>query len=132
MRVVADEAVRLGANVVFVIPPEYEKYSFPEGTVVVRTGLGVRERSSILVRSGDALVVLGGGVGTFFEALIACSYGIPVYYLVSPGGSLPTDRVAGCFPDGVFDSRAGCRFFYYTDPALMASELCGKLRGKKE
>jgi len=123
MRVVADEALRRGLRVVFIIPPRYEDDVYPEGSIVIRTGLDVRERSSILVRSGDALVVLGGGVGTLFEAFIACSYGVPVYYL-SLGGDFVTDRFASCFSDGSIDARAGCYFRYFHDPQKLAHALC--------
>jgi len=125
MRVVADAAIAHGLRVVFVVPPAYEGDSYPRGSVVIRTGLGPRERSSVLVRSGDVVAVLGGGVGTLFEALLACSYGIPVYYLRMAGEeSLLTERFAGCLPDGVVDARLGCRLRYFPEPHLMARALC--------
>lgn len=125
MRVVADAALDRGLRVVFVIPQRYEADEYPESSVVIRTGLDVRERSSILVRSGDALVVLGGGLGTLFEAFIACSYGIPVYYL-RVGTDFVTDRFAECFRDGVIDSRVGCRFSYFSAPADLVEALCNR------
>jgi uncharacterized protein (TIGR00725 family) len=131
MRVVAEEALRRGLRVVFVIPEAYEGDRFPQEAVVVRTGLGVRERSSVLVRSGDALAVLGGGLGTLFEVLLACSYGIPVYYLRGAGTrGLLTERFAGCIPDGVVDERVGCRVSYVSSGPRLAEELCRRLVGR--
>ena len=124
MRVVADEALRRGLRVVFVIPREYEGDEFPERSIVVRTGLGPRERSSVLVRSGEALAVLGGGVGTLFEVLLACSYGIPVLQLVMSNGRLLTDRFAECISDGVVDERLGCRVRYVFSGEELARKLC--------
>ncbi len=123
MRVVADEALRMRLRVVMVIPRVYEGERFPDEAIIVRTGLDVRERSSILVRSGDVLAVLGGGIGTLFEVLIACSYGIPVYQLVT-GAGLLTDRMASCFPSGVLDERIGCRIGFQESGRGLAEAVC--------
>ncbi len=125
MRVVADAALRQGLRVVMVIPKAYEGDSFPKEVIVVRTGMDVRERSSILVRSGEALAVLGGGIGTLFEALIACSYGIPVHQLVVEEALL-TSRLARCFPEGVLDPRVGCRIAYHRSGRELARAICGR------
>jgi len=125
MRVVADAALQRGLRVVMVIPKVYEGDVFPGDAIVVRTGLDVRERSSILVRSGEALAVLGGGIGTLFEALIACSYGIPVHQLVAEEALL-TSRLARCFPEGVLDPRVGCRIAYHRSGRELAQAVCGR------
>ncbi len=124
MRVVVDEALRHGLRVVLVIPREYEGEEFPGDVVVVRTGLGFRERSSILVRSGDVLASLGGGVGTFFEDLLACSIGVPVVELRLGEDGLLTERASGCMPGGVVDERLGCRITYVSSGEELARESC--------
>ncbi|ABM80316.1 hypothetical protein [Hyperthermus butylicus] len=129
MRLIADAAMKHGVGrLVFIIPPEYEAMSYPEGSVVIRTGLGVRERSSILVRSSDVLVVVGGGIGTLFEVMLACSYGIPV--LMLRGTGLESDRFANCYSDGILDSRLGRCIDYYNDPKLLGAEACRVARRK--
>ncbi|ALL00158.1 hypothetical protein Pyrde_0108 [Pyrodictium delaneyi] len=123
MREVADVAREAGLPVVFVIPRGYEEDMYPEGSIVIRTGLDTRERSSILVRSGDVLVVLGGAIGTLFEAFIACSYGIPVLFLRDTG--LPSDRFAECYSDGVLDERIGRCIEYFNSIDELIERLCG-------
>ncbi len=127
MRVVADEAKRTGFRLVFVVPYDREDQPYPSDSIVIRTGLGDRERSSILVRSGDVLVSFGGGVGTFLEVLIAYSYGIPVYQLVNNEDIL-TDRVSTCIPDGVLDERIGSRVYYAKTGKELAEKVCNGLR----
>ena len=123
MGVVAEEALRRGLRVVLVIPREYEGDVFPKGAIVVRTGLGPRERSSVLVRSGDVVAVLGGGIGTVFEVMLACSYGIPVYMVVL-GEGLLSDKLARCLPEGVVDPRLGCRIAYLSSGRGLARRHC--------
>ncbi|KSW11338.1 hypothetical protein CF15_00245 [Pyrodictium occultum] len=125
MKVVADSAVEAGLQLAFVIPGEYEEDPYPRGSLVVRTGLGPRERSSVLVRSGDALVVLGGGVGTLAEVLLACSYGVPVFYL--RGYGLPSDRFAECFAEGSIDPRVGRCIEYFDSVEELLEALCRRL-----
>ncbi|HIQ23721.1 MAG TPA: LOG family protein [Pyrodictium delaneyi] len=123
MREVADAARDAGLPMVFVIPRGYEGDAYPEGSIVIRTGLDTRERSSILVRSGDVVVVLGGAIGTLFEVLIACSYKIPVFFL--KGSGLQTDRFANCFKDGVVDDRIGRCIEYFDSVEELLKRLCG-------
>ena len=122
MREVADAAREAGLATVFVIPRGYEDDVYPEGSIVVRTGLDTRERSSILVRCGDVLVVLGGAIGTLFEVFIACSYGIPVLFLRGTG--LPSDIFAECFDRGVIDERIGRCIEYFDSVDQLIERLC--------
>ena len=129
MKVVVDEAVKRGLRVVLVIPRDYEADKFPGQVAVVRTGMGRRERSSVLVRSSDVLVSLGGGIGTLTEVLLAYSYGIPVVQIVddSVEGFL-TDRFAKCFADRVLDERVGGSIIYVrrgVEAAVRACEAVG-------
>ncbi|MET1128694.1 MAG: LOG family protein [Thermoproteota archaeon] len=123
MRVVADEALKAGLQVVFVIPVDYEADSYPAGSVVVRTGLGPRERSAVLVRSGDVVVALGGGLGTLFEVFLAVSYGKRI--LMLRGFGAPSDKFADCYSDGVVDERFAARVEYYESGETLAEALCG-------
>jgi len=124
MRAVADAALERGLRVLMVIPEAYEKDPFPPGSIIVRTGLGYRERSLVLVRTSDILVSLGGGLGTLFEELIAHSIGIPVLRLVIPGDRLTTDRLASCFPSGVLDDRLQGKTDYSSNGRELADKVC--------
>lgn len=48
-------------------------YGYPlESRVIVFTGMGTKGRNVILIRSADACVFIGGGMGTLNEFTIAC------------------------------------------------------------
>ncbi len=119
MRLVVDGALERGLRVLLVLPREYEGDPVPHGVLVVRTGMDVRGRSVILVRSSDVLVVVGGASGTLMEAVTAYGLGVPVVYVVSTG--LPTDSFAAAYPDGVLDPRIG-RLIYYVGSGREAGE----------
>lgn len=51
-----------------------EAYAYPvESRIILFTGMGTRGRNVILVRSADACVFIGGGMGTLNEFTIACA-----------------------------------------------------------
>ena len=127
MRVVVDEAVRRGLRVVMVLPRDYEADPAPPQAIAVRTGMDVRGRSVVLVRSSDVLVVLGGGSGTIVEAVTAYSIGVPVVYLVDTG--YPSDALAAAYPRGEIDPRIG-RLVHYVTSGREAAEKACRLAGR--
>ncbi len=122
MKYIADIAIREGMLVVFIIPVAYEYDQYPVGSIVVRSGLGDRERSSILVRSADKVVVMGGGLGTIFEILLAQSYGKEIYMLINTG--LPTDKFIESYHGRVRDTRFPLKIYYATDARELAHLVC--------
>lgn len=120
MRLVADECISRGIPVVMVIPREYEDYEYPEEAIVVRTGMDVRGRSVVLVRSSDVLVALGGGAGTLMELVTAYSIGRSVVMVTCSG--LPTDKFRDAYPDGVVDPRMGMAIRYVDSCREAAAE----------
>jgi len=68
--------------------------------VVIPTGMGVA-RNVLVVRSADAVVLVGGGAGTLSEAAYAWQFGKPVVALGGTGGW--ADRLAGT----AIDDRRG-------------------------
>ncbi len=124
MKTVVDEALAQGLRVVAVIPRDYEQDIYPPSVVIVRTGMDVRARSVVLVRSSDVLVVMGGGSGTLMEAVTAYSIGVPVVYMVSTG--LPTDALAAAYPNGSMDPRIGSLVYYVTSGEAAAEKACEK------
>ena len=129
MRIVVDEVLRLNGRVMLVIPRDYEGYEYPDGCIIVRTGLDIRGRSIILVRSSDILVGLGGGLGTLIEVLVALAEGKPVFLLLGEG--LPTDKILKAYPDGVVDRRVMNRIVYSDDPRALAKLIVETIRSLK-
>jgi uncharacterized protein (TIGR00725 family) len=64
----------------------------PYCDLVIPTGMGVA-RNVLVVRSADAVVLVGGGAGTLSEAAYAWQFGKPVVALAGSGGW--SDRLAG-------------------------------------
>lgn len=119
MKVVVDEALRRGLKVVVLPPVEREDVEFPEGAIVLRTGLSYRLRSVAMVRSCDALVVLGGASGTIQELVTAYTEGKPVLLLLS---GLPSDRVAALAP--YLDDRRVTEIKVFDSIERLVPELC--------
>ncbi|MFN3805144.1 MAG: LOG family protein [Pyrobaculum sp.] len=122
MKEVVDHALSRGLRVVAFLPVERESTALPPGVVAVRSGCEYRCRSVLLVRSSDAVVVLGGGVGTAIEAFMAYAMGRPLYVLTNSG--MATDRLSEAYPE-YFDERKAVRVVYATEPELLAELACG-------
>ncbi|MHB9301972.1 SLOG cluster 4 domain-containing protein [Thermofilum pendens] len=132
MRDVAEAARRRGLTVVFFLPVD-PPAEVPDDELFVRvdTGLDLRGRSVALVRSSDALAVLGGEVGTVVEAFLAYSYGKPVAVLRGTG--LSSDALERAFPRG-FDGRGSAPVVYVDTPEELAArvvELAASRRGRR-
>ncbi len=66
-----------------------EKYQYPMDacSTVIYTGMGLAGgRNTILVRSCDAIIVIGGRIGTMNEFSVAYAAGIPIGLLKGSGG----------------------------------------------
>ena len=124
MKVVVDEAVKRGLTAVLILPIEQEDVEVPSGVIAIRSGMEYRARSVILVRSSDALIVLGGESGTMIEEIMAYAMGKPVYALVNTGYS--TDRLADAYPE-YFDSRRIVKVRYFNSPEELVRSLCSDL-----
>ncbi|MCS7099033.1 MAG: LOG family protein [Sulfolobales archaeon] len=119
MKVLVDELLKYGLMVVVFPPTEREDVEFPESAIVLRTGLSFRLRSVAMVRSSDAVVVLGGASGTAQELVTAYTEGKPVYLLLS---GLPTDRFAIFTPH--LDERRLAEIRAYSDVEALVEDLC--------
>ncbi|MEM0494024.1 MAG: hypothetical protein QXU72_02010 [Thermofilum sp.] len=127
MKVVVDEALRLGLLVILFPPVEREDVAFPEGVVVVRTGSSFRVRSVFLCRSSDVLVSLGGEAGTMQEVFTAYLEGVPV--LALGGTGLSSDRLAAFAP--CLDSRCSAPVEVVPDPSSLARRVCELVRSAR-
>lgn len=69
---------------------EYEhinEYLSPAGhDIILFTGMGFMERDIINIRSSDAIVIVGGGIGTLNELTIAYDEGRPIGVVTNSGG----------------------------------------------
>ena len=69
---------------------EYEhinEYLSPSGhDIIIFTGLGFMERDIINIRSSDAVVIVGGGIGTLNELTIAYEEGRSIGIVTNSGG----------------------------------------------
>ncbi|WP_239129623.1 TIGR00725 family protein [Sinosporangium siamense] len=114
MAAVAAGAKGAGGTVVGVLSRDDREGANPDLTVVIPTGMG-EARNSVLVDSGDAVIVVGGSWGTLSEVALAMRKGrVPVVQL---GGWRVSDG-RGQAVEGVF---------YAADPAE-ALELTGLWR----
>lgn len=121
MKILADEALKVGLNVIIIPPCERDaEADFPEEAIVIRTGLSMRGRSIALARSSHVLVSLGGSSGTILEMIAAYTEGVPVYALVSTG--LPSDKM-GIFSPFI-DDRKNARIDVFESPEKLADSLC--------
>ncbi len=128
MRIVASRLISQGATIVLILPRDYEGVDEPNEAIIVRTGMDSKARSAILVRSGDALLVLGGASGTLLEAFAAYGLGLPVVYLLGTG--LESDNLVKAYGDGVLDSRIGKLIHYTTDPREAGRLACRASLGR--
>ena len=126
MKDVVDAALAVGLKVVAFIPMEREEVRLPPGVIAVRTGCEYRCRSVFMIRSADAVVVLGGGVGTAIEAFMAYAMGKPLFVLVYTG--TPTDKLKEAYPE-YFDTRNAVRVVYLSDPEEVAARACAAEAG---
>jgi len=69
---------------------EYEhinEYLSPHGhDMIIYTGMGFMERDIINIRSSDAIVIIGGGIGTLNEFTVAYDEGRPIGVVTNSGG----------------------------------------------
>lgn len=54
--------------------------------IIIYTGMGLMERDLVNIRSSDAIIILGGGIGTLNEFTVAFDEGKPIGVLTGSGG----------------------------------------------
>jgi len=118
---VVNAALQRRLRIVLFLPVEKENVEVPPQAIAVRTGCEYRCRSVLMIRSADAVVVLGGGVGTMIEALMAYAMGKPLLVLVGTGAA--SDKLRVAYLD-YFDERRAVRVVYTEDPAELAELAC--------
>lgn len=120
-------AAQAGGGFTVGISPAFSEYqhiheylSPHDHDLIIYTGMGFMERDIINIRSSDAIVIIGGGIGTLNEFTIAYDEGRPIGIVTHSGGisnSIPHVVQEICKreipPNIVFDD----------DPAKMMDKL---------
>jgi uncharacterized protein (TIGR00725 family) len=78
----------MGVSPAFSEKEHIEIYHSPVSNfdIIIYTGMGLMERDLINIRSSDAIIILGGGVGTLNEFTVAYDDGKVVGVLTGTGG----------------------------------------------
>lgn len=78
----------MGVSPAFSEHEHIKKYKSPKEyyDIILYTGLGLMERDIINIRSSDAIILLGGGVGTLNEFTVAYDEGKVIGVLEGSGG----------------------------------------------
>jgi uncharacterized protein (TIGR00725 family) len=74
MAAVAAGARSAGGTVVGILSRADREYANPDLSIVIPTGIG-EARNSVIVNSGDAVIVIGGSWGTLSELALAMRHG---------------------------------------------------------
>ncbi|MEM1632900.1 MAG: LOG family protein [Sulfolobales archaeon] len=128
MKSIADEACKYGIQSVFILP--YSTYDVPRHRcfIPVRTGMELRERSEVLVLSGDVLIAVGGYAGTIIEIIMAYANNRNAYVLT--GYSMPSDFLEKIFSPYIDPRKNAMIKYFYRDPEALADEVARELLGK--
>jgi len=105
MKHAADLLLSRKRSVAMVLPLEYEEEEIPEEVLKIRAGTTFTNRNVIMVRSGDMLLCLGGGLGSATEVFNALSMG--KLAVVLRGAGLLTDAFERALGEGEVDPRKG-------------------------
>jgi uncharacterized protein (TIGR00725 family) len=112
MAAVARGAQRAGGLVIGVRPDDDPSTASPYLSAVVVTGMG-EARNGIIVKSADAVIVIGGSWGTMSEVALALRRGIPVVSLAgwsvvdADGTMVPGITTVGSADDAVSAALGG-------------------------
>jgi len=94
--------------------------------IILYTGLGLMERDIINIRSSDAIVLLGGGVGTLNEFTVAYDEGKVIGVLTGTGG------VSDAIPKilEICDRDVEDYIVFDNDPRKLVEKVVDKLKNR--
>jgi len=112
----------LGVSPAFSIDEHVGRYKSPDSEnydIMIFTGLGLMTRDIINIRTSDAVVIIGGGVGTLNEFTVAFDEGRYVGVLTH------TDGISDHIPDIIekCHRELGDRVIFDQDPDRLISRL---------
>ena len=122
-------ASKAGGIVVGILPGGDQKLANPYVNVPITTGLAFDQRSSVLIHSADAVIMIAGANGTLGELSLAYQNNKPTVVLEGSGGW--ADKIRSIAPRWIFDSRKNVRI-RFAQSASLAVELAFALIEKVE
>lgn len=114
MAIACESAQAAGGLTVGFLPQPDLLSANPHLDLAFPTGMGTM-RNVLTARCADALVMVGGGVGTLNELTLAYDFGVPVVMVTGTGGWV--DRIVPMLVDGRFlDERRAMAIDATPDP----------------
>ena len=120
MKYIADYALDRGFTVVFILPSNPP--TMPPNTsnsIIIQTDLGFQSRSTIMCKTGNVLVAMGGRIGSLLEILLAYDYGKPIIVVKS---GYETDKIPECFGEYI-DVRKRARIMLVENGCSAAKKV---------
>lgn len=92
-------------------------------TVIIYTGVGYKMRDVVLLRSVDAALFIGGGVGTLLELTVAIDYRKAIGILADSGGATELrEKIA------LISHRTKPQYLVQADPKLLVRSVLQTLQ----
>ena len=117
----------LGISPAFSLKEHIERYKSPDAEkydIIIFTGLGLMTRDIVNIRTSDAVVIIGGGVGTLNEFTVAFDEGRYIGVLTK------TDGISDHIPDIIekCHRELGDRVIFDDDPERLIARLVDLLK----
>ncbi|MBI5414262.1 LOG family protein [Candidatus Peregrinibacteria bacterium] len=116
----------LGISPAFSLKEHIKSYKSPieHYDIILYTGMGLMERDIVNIRSSDAIVIIGGGIGTLNEFTVAFDEGKPLGILTE------TDGIADHIPEVVklCHRKLNDRVIFDNNPRRLVARILDILR----
>ena len=116
----------LGISPAFSEKEHTEKYKSPRDyyDIIIYTGMGFMERDIVNIRSADAVILLGGGIGTLNEFTVAFDEGKVIGVLVGTGGV--ADHIKEIV--AIAERELGEKIIFEEDPETLITKVIDALK----
>jgi uncharacterized protein (TIGR00725 family) len=116
----------LGISPAYDLGEHEDKYKMPGDNfdVIIFTGLGLKGRNLINIRSSDAVLFVGGSIGTLNEFTIAFDEGKVIGVLEGSGGV--TDKIKDLAK--ICQNKNDAKIFFDADPKKLVGKVMGELK----
>lgn len=105
----------------------YEEIDPDIWNVIIYSGVGYKARDVVMLRSVDAAIFVGGGVGTLLEMTLAIDFKKVMGFLKNSGGASELrDKVAA------ISHRSKPQYIVESDPKKLISEVLTELAQKEK
>lgn len=119
----------LGISPAFSEEEHIHKYLSPQGEydIIIYSGMGFMERDIVNIRSSDAVIILGGGIGTLNEFTVAYDEGKVIGVLLGTGG------ISNHIPEilAMCDREVTSSLIFDGDPKRLVKKVLKAMQGKK-